>query len=93
MWVHASENAAARAAARAGSKCLLSLINTDVRMRILISYIFHMGISEDGYQHGQQRGQEIDLSKRTTDTSLKSVCGGWRVADTMGWHARWLMIT
>lgn len=68
-----------------GLKYLLSLINTGVRMRILVSYISHMDIFEDGYQHGQQHGQEIYLSKRTADTSLKSVCGGWRVAGG-GWR-------
>lgn len=32
---------------------------------------FHMDISEDPYQHGQQYGQKIDLSKRIADTILR----------------------
>lgn len=63
MWIHAGEDAAALTATRVGSKCLLSLMIMDVQMRILFSYILHMDVSEDGYQHRQQCGQEIDLSK------------------------------
>lgn len=32
---------------------------------------FHMDISEDPYQHGQQHGQKIDLIKRTADIILR----------------------
>lgn len=62
MWVHAIGNAAAWAAAGVGSKCRQSLSNTDERIWSLVSGIFHMGISENGYQHGQERGLEIDLN-------------------------------